>query len=130
MLEALPMPMIDNLAAHLTESFVPGGTDVVHQGDLGELFYVIDDGEADVIGDGRLIRTLRPGDCFGEIALLRDSPRTATVRARTPLRLYTLNREDFLLGIGAYSASRRGADSLLAERLATFTPGSPPTGQP
>ena len=128
MLEPLPMPMIETLAAHLTKRVVAAGADVFHQGDHGDAFYVIEDGEADVIGDGRLIRTVRHGECFGEIALLRDVRRTATVRARTGLGLYMLNRADFLLAVGGYSASRRGAERLLDERLNTFTPRSPPPG--
>lgn len=124
-LRPLPMPTIDNLAAHVGRTDVAPGQDVFRQGDAGDRFYVIDDGEADVVGDGSWVSTLEPGDCFGEIALLRDTPRTATVRARTALRLYTLNRPDFLFAVGGVSASAREADALLRDRLASFTPGPP-----
>jgi MFS family permease len=86
MFRPLPMPAIDELALHLDRVDFDVGEDVVVQGEHGDRFYVIGAGEADVIGDGRLIRTLRPGEGFGEIALLHDLVRTATVRARTPLR--------------------------------------------
>ena len=125
MLEPLPLPMIETLANHVSHSEVDAGRAVFHQGDAGDRFYVIEDGEADVIGDGHLVRTLRSGDCFGEIALLRDTPRTATVRARTTLRLYTLSRADFMLAVSGYSATASAAQSLLDERLATFVPGPP-----
>jgi CRP-like cAMP-binding protein len=88
---------------------------------------VIDDGEADVIGDGRLIRTLGPGDGFGEIALLHDTVRTTTVRARTPLTLYTLDRRHFVFAIAGYQSSAREADTLMDDRLRTFTPSGGPT---
>lgn len=120
--QRLPLPMIENLAAHISHRLVPAGVEVFHQGDVGDGFYVIEGGEADVIGDGRRIRSLAAGDCFGEIALLRDTPRTATVRARSPLRLHILSRSDFLLAVSSYSASAIEAQSLLRERLATFTP--------
>ncbi len=113
------------MANHVSHGEVAAGVEVFHQGDAGDRFYVIEDGEADVIGDGRLVRTLRTGECFGEIALLRDTPRTATVRARTTLQLYMLSRPDFLLAVSGYSATARGALSLLDDRLAAFTPGSP-----
>ena len=74
----------------------------------------------------RLVRSLGPGECFGEIALLRDTPRTATVRARSSLHLYMLSRPDFLLAVSSYSASARGPQSLLDDRLSTFTPDPPP----
>jgi CRP-like cAMP-binding protein len=75
-----------------------------------------------VIGDGRLIRTLDPGDSFGEIALLGDTPRTATVRARTPLRLYAVDGRPFRSTVSAYPSSRREADALVLDRLAAFAP--------
>jgi MFS family permease len=125
LLQPLPMPMIETLAAHVTHRVVAQGRDVFRQGDVGDRFYVIEDGTAEVIGDGRPVQSLGRGDCFGEIALLHDTPRTATVRARTELRLSSLERPDFLLAVSNYSASAREAESLLNGRLAAFTPCPP-----
>jgi MFS family permease len=122
MFRPLPMPAIDELALHLDRVDFALGEDVVVQGEHGDRFYVIEAGEGDVIGDGRLIRTLRPGDAFGEIALLHDTLRTATVRARTPLRLYTLDRHHFLSAVGGYESSEREADALALDRLEAFNP--------
>jgi len=124
----LPMPAIDVLALHVDHTEVQAGRDVVHQGDPGDRFYVIEAGEADVIGDGRHIRTMGPGDGFGEIALLRDVPRTTTVRARTPLRLYTLDRPDFVSAVTGYQSSGRKADTVMLDRLGTFDPRRGSTG--
>ena len=122
MLSPLPMPAIDNLAAHVENTRVAAGQVVFRQGDAGDNFYVIEDGEADVVRDGRAVSTLGSGDCFGEIALLRDTPRTATVRARSALSLYSLARPEFILAVNGCSASGRAADSLSSARLASFTP--------
>jgi CRP-like cAMP-binding protein len=127
MFRPLPMPAIDELALHLDRVDFAVGEDVVVQGGHGDRFYVIEKGEAEVIGDGRFIRTLRSGDGFGEIALLHDMLRTATVRARTPLRLYTLDRRHFLSAVTDYESSEREADALVLERLDTFGPRSEPT---
>src|SRR5439155_598382 len=67
-LAPLPMPTIDSLALHAASMEVAAGQEVFHQGDAGDSFYVIKAGEADVVGDGRLVRTLGAGDCFGEVA--------------------------------------------------------------
>ena len=69
---------------------MPAGEAVFHQGDPGDRFYVVVSGTAEVVGDGRPVASLGPGESFGEIALLRRVPRTATVRAVTDLRLETL----------------------------------------
>jgi MFS family permease len=122
MLRPLPMPAIDCLAVHVGHAHVAAGQEVFHQGDGGDRFYVIGDGEADVIGDGRFIRIMGPGDGFGEIALLQHTVRTATVRARTPLELYTLDRRHFVPAISGYPSSAREADTMMDDRLETFSP--------
>ena len=122
MFHPLPMPAIDNLAVHVDSVQVAAGDEVIHQGGDGDCFYVIEDGDADVIGDGRLIRTLEPGDSFGEIALLRDTGRTATVRARSPLRLHRVERDDFRTTVTSYASSVREADALVLDRLRAFAP--------
>ncbi len=71
------------------------GEHLVVQGEVADGFYAIGSGQADVREDGEIVRRLGPGDYFGELALLRDIRRTATVTARTPLRAFRLNREGF-----------------------------------
>jgi hypothetical protein len=124
-LRPLPIPSIDALAASVEIMSVAAGVEVFRQGDSGDRFYVIEEGDAEVVGDGRVVSTLGPGECFGEIALLRDTPRTATVRARTPLRLAAVARAAFLLALDGFSASAREADVLVRDRLAGFTPRPP-----
>lgn len=85
----------------LTEEirFMEGGT-VVRQGDVGDAFYVILEGEAKVVGpSGRVVNRLRPGEFFGEISLLDGGPRTASVVAETPLTMLALSRKGFLRAI-------------------------------
>jgi CRP/FNR family transcriptional regulator, cyclic AMP receptor protein len=74
---------------------VEEGKVLTREGQSGSEFFVIIDGEVSVTKDGREIRTLGPGDFFGEIALLEDTPRTATVVAKTPLRFFVLTRQSF-----------------------------------
>jgi MFS family permease len=128
MLRPLPMPAIDALALHVGHAQFAAGQMVFRQGDRGDLFYVIADGEAEVIGDGRLIRTMGPGDGFGEIALLHTTVRTTTVCARSPLRLHTLDRHHFISAVSGYQSSASEADAVMRERLATFDPRTRPPG--
>jgi CRP-like cAMP-binding protein len=92
-------------------------TAVFTQGDAGDRFYVIADGTAAVEIDGAEANTLARGDFFGEIALLRDVPRTATVRAVDELRLFALERDDFIAAVTGHAPSRDAADSIVAARL-------------
>ena len=118
----LPAPAIDQLASHLVPVHAAAGSEVVRQGEPGVRFYVIASGEADVVIDGRQISTMGPGDHFGEIALLRDVPRTATVRARTDSELYALDRDEFLSAVTGHAASREAADAIVSSRLGGLRP--------
>lgn len=84
------------------------------QGDPGDLYYVIEDGTADVIADGRTVRHLSSGGGFGEIALLRGIPRTATIRTTSPCALIALERDLFVAAVTgmtpAHEATSEGVD--------------------
>jgi MFS family permease len=113
----LPPATIEHLASALVEVDVPAGNTVFHRGDRGDLFYVIDEGAIDVLVDDRAPVALGHGDFFGEIALLRDVPRTATVRARTDAKLYALGRDEFIPAVTGYAPSRAAADKVIGMRL-------------
>ena len=85
----------------------------------GERFYIVESGRAEVVRDGSLIKTLGPGDCFGEIALLRDEPRTATVRASddAPLRVSVIQRSAYLTAVTGYPAAAAAGEDLVTSRL-------------
>jgi MFS family permease len=122
MLRPLPVPVMEHLARHLGEVHIEAGQTVFEQGEPGDRFYVIARGEAEVIGDGAHIRTLGPGDSFGEIALLRETVRTTTVRARTDLDLSTLECDIFVPAVSGYRPSAAEADEVVSSELATFRP--------
>ena len=118
----LPAPAIDQLASHLVPVHAAAGTEVVRQGDHGDRFYVVASGEVDVFIDGSQVRTHGPGEHFGEIALLRDVPRTATVKAKTDSDLYALDRDEFLSAVTGHAASAEVADAIVASRLGGLRP--------
>ena len=97
-LSGLSHAVLEDLASRMTLEKVPDGTAVVSQGEVGDRLYIVKDGEAEVVARGddeQELATLSKNDYFGEIALLKDVPRTATVRAKGTLELYSLEREDF-----------------------------------
>lgn len=116
---ALPVPELERLARALKPVRADGGSIVFRQGDVGDLFYVIRDGRADVEIAGSHLRELGPGDSFGEIALIREVPRTATVRALTALDLLALERDVFVATLTHHPASAEAAGSIVAARLAS-----------
>jgi CRP-like cAMP-binding protein len=115
------------VASSLIPMTVSPGTEIIRQGDGGDRFYVVVDGDAEVTRDGRHVVDRGPGDYFGEIALLRNVPRTATVTARTPMELYGLDRDDFLAAVTGHSAGRAASEAVVVERLATLEPPPEPT---
>jgi MFS family permease len=113
----LPAPELERLAKALEPARVDAGSTVFRQGDEGDLFYVIRGGSAEVEADSRRVRVLGPGDSFGEIALIRDVPRTATIRAITDLDLLTLDRAVFVATLTHHPESAAAAGSIVAARL-------------
>jgi MFS family permease len=114
-LGALPEATLERLALSLQEVRLPAGSIVIREGESGDLFYVIGEGEVEVAG-----RTLEPGDSFGEIALLRDVPRTATVTATTDVVLYTLERDIFVAAVTGHEPAHASAEAVIAARLEAF----------
>jgi CRP-like cAMP-binding protein len=96
---------------------VPAGTDVIRQGDVGDRFYVVDQGSFAVLVDGEQVNTLDEGAFFGEIALLYDVPRTATVRAIGDGAVWTLDQEEFLTTVTGLPQSESAAHAVSEERL-------------
>ena len=114
----LPVVVVEDLAEALkVEHFRPGQA-VVAEGGPGDRFRVVREGHAEVTVHGHPRRTLGPGDGFGEIALLRDIPRTASVTATTDLTTLSLAREAFLDALATTSASRTRAESVAAATMA------------
>jgi MFS family permease len=113
----LGLPELERLARAAAEVDVPAGAAVFAEGDEGDRFYVVAEGRARVESGATRLRELEPGDFFGEIALLHDVPRTATVRALTPLRLFALEREPFLATVTGHAASAEVAQDVVAARL-------------
>ena len=122
MLAVLPLPAIEMLAIALEPLEVPAGANVFVQGDAGDRCFVVESGTAEVLGDGELVARLERGQLFGEIALLRDVPRTATVRARSDLRLQSLAREAFLPVVTGYRASAGQASTRVDDQLERYHP--------
>jgi MFS family permease len=99
-LSGLSHAVLEDLASRMTPEKIPDGTAVVSQGEVGDRLYIVKGGEAEVVARGedgqeKELAMLSKNDYFGEIALLKDVPRTATVRAKGALELYSLDREDF-----------------------------------
>jgi MFS family permease len=107
----------ERIASHLVRVDVPAGDIVIRAGEAGDRFYVVDCGTLTIEIGARSVRA-GPGDFFGEIALLRDVPRTATVWADTDARLYALGRDDFLAIVTGHSAAHREANVVVSARLA------------
>jgi MFS family permease len=112
---------VELLAQQLRPVDAAAGDAVITEGDVGDSFYVIETGAAEVTHEGRHIRSLADGDYFGEIALLRAVPRTATVTAQTPMRLLALDRQTFLEAVTRYAPGVHAANEIVEARLATPT---------
>jgi len=122
-LTPLPLPQLERLVRSARPVSAAAGHDVIVAGSVGNEFYVVEDGTLDVVEYGR---RLGPGDGFGEIALLRDVPRTATIRADTDARLWAVDRAPFLTALGASIDAAQRASGVIDEHLAREPEGRPP----
>jgi hypothetical protein len=113
----LPRPELERTANQLDRLPVSAGTEVIRQGDVGDRFYVVDAGSFRVEIDGEHIETIDEGGFFGEIALLHDVPRTATVRAVVDGAVWALDQEEFLATVTGLPQAQRAAHAVSAERL-------------
>jgi MFS family permease len=119
----LPAPTLESLARALIPVRLKAGEELFRQGDIGDRYYIVADGAVEIIVDGQIVRETGPGGYFGEIALLRDIPRTATVRAKSDVELLALDRDDFIAAVTGHAASAEAADSVIAARLGSLRPG-------
>ena len=112
----LPIAIKERLACSLIEVYAAKGAVVIAEGDIGDRFYLVAEGTLEVHEDGSYRRKMGPGDGFGEIALLRATPRTATVRARDAVVLLALDRARFLEAVTGQAHSARAAADVADER--------------
>ena len=113
----LPAATLERLADLTGEPVFPAGSVVIREGDPGDRYYLIVSGTVRVSKEGEEVRTMGPGDGFGEIALLRDVPRTATVTAVDELTTLSLERDEFLEAVTGHAQARSAAESEADDRL-------------
>jgi MFS family permease len=116
--EPLPVTTLERLAGHAVAEAVAAGEEICAQGAPGERFYLLVSGEVEVVRDGAHVALLGPGDYFGEIALLRDVPRTATCSAAADAVLLTLDRDVFVAAVTGNVRSEQEAEDVVSDRLA------------
>jgi MFS family permease len=112
----LPIATVETLALRAVPTEFEDGEEILRLGDAGDVFYVIAEGEVDVDA-GAVSRREGPGEYFGEIALLRDVPRTAGVTAVGDVLLYALARDVFLAAVTGHVRSREAAQGVAESRL-------------
>jgi MFS family permease len=117
----LPLPVLERLAASLIPVHLKAGATLFRQGDHGDRFYLVQAGELEILVDAGPPKVEGPGGSLGEIALLRDIPRTATVQARTDAALYALEREDFLGAVTGHAGSSEAAEAVVGRHLGVAT---------
>ena len=114
----LMVTVLERLAQDLDHLHVRSGLTIIREGDLGDRYYIIGLGRCEVSVRGRVVNTLGVGEGFGEIALLNEVPRTATIIALEDVDLFVLDRAPFLEAVTGQSRSRAAAQRMIEERLA------------
>ncbi len=116
MFASLPAPALTRLLTGVVPIEVASGTVVIREGEAGDHYYLVERGDLLVTVNGHRVHTLGPGEAFGEIALIRDVPRTATVTATSAALLQAIERTEFLTALtGHPQGLQTGGDR--AQRL-------------
>jgi hypothetical protein len=123
---ALPAPALEGLARSVERVELAVGDVLIREGQRGDCFYAIADGRLEVTIGGVPVATKVRGDGVGEIALLYDVPRTATVRAASPTTVFALARATFLAAVACHAPTARAAIAIADERLAHDRRRQPP----
>jgi MFS family permease len=126
MFQPLSVAAKERVAGNLLLRSVHAGEVVIRAGERGDRFYIVGSGTLEITAEG-LRTTADEGDYFGEIALLRDVPRTATVTALVDTRLYVLQRDDFLAAVTGHEAAHAAGQSIADERLSRMPEASDPS---
>jgi hypothetical protein len=114
-LDVLPLQRKEALAAALERLDLPPGHTLFHRGDRGDRLYLLAEGTVEVdLEDGT--KTEQAPAFVGELALLRNAARSATVRTGTAATLWTLDGEAFVAAVSGHERSRSGADAVVASR--------------
>jgi hypothetical protein len=114
---ALPAPSLEGIARDLRPLTVSQGTVVIKEGDRGDRYFAVGEGELAISRHSQLLKVVSRGDGFGEIALIRDVPRQATVIAATDASLYTLEREPFVRAVTGHATAISAVGRVIAEHL-------------
>jgi CRP-like cAMP-binding protein len=104
---------------------VTAGDVVVREGDPGDRCYIVAEGEVELSKRTGWYTAMGPGALFGEIALLRDTPRNATATAAGPGLLLAREQEDFLAALTGHARAHEAADALVRDRLGSHAPTAP-----
>lgn len=126
MFTSLPPPEVEALARRLEPLRAGPGVVVMREGEPGDQYYAVADGTLSVTRSGRTLAVLARGDGFGEIALVHDVPRTATVTSRSPVLLYRLGKEPFVLAMTGHPAAGAEARAVSERRLRAHRDGARP----
>jgi len=114
---ALPAPSLEGIARDLEPLTVTQGTVVIKEGDPGDSYYAVAEGELAISREGQFLKVVSRGDGFGEIALIRDVPRQATVTAATDASLYALHKEPFVQAVTGHATAISAVGALITRQL-------------
>ena len=130
LLGLLSLSVVEELASVLQPVSFADGEFLIREGEPGKQYLIVTTGEIEISRQGVVMRRIGPGSGVGEISLLRDIPRTASVRAMGAVTAQSLARDAFLSAVTGHSPARAAADSIAEANLARPMPGPPPSAAP